>query len=137
MYRTSPLKGAWQHAPYFHDGSAATLVDVGNAYNTKRGLGLTAMRLGSWDEALAGLRRAVELAPKSVEYLRYLAEAAAVRELYHEVEACCQRMLELDPGQAVAQNALGWLAHEGGRYAEARQRYQSAIRLQPDLGRFA
>ncbi|MBA2631490.1 MAG: hypothetical protein H0U86_00570, partial [Chloroflexi bacterium] len=27
-YRTTPLRGAWQHPPYFHDGSAATLPDV-------------------------------------------------------------------------------------------------------------
>ncbi|HET7401356.1 MAG TPA: hypothetical protein VFJ62_06225, partial [Usitatibacter sp.] len=25
QYRTSPLRGVWQHAPYFHNGSAATL----------------------------------------------------------------------------------------------------------------
>ncbi|HEY0808611.1 MAG TPA: hypothetical protein VGD49_00565, partial [Longimicrobiales bacterium] len=24
-YRTTPLRGVWEHAPYFHDGSAATL----------------------------------------------------------------------------------------------------------------
>ena len=42
MYRTSPLKGLWQHAPYFHDGSAASLNDVITIYNTKRVLGLTA-----------------------------------------------------------------------------------------------
>ena len=41
MYRTSPLKGVWQHAPYFHDGSAATLDAAVSTYNTKRGLGLT------------------------------------------------------------------------------------------------
>jgi cytochrome c peroxidase len=41
MYRTSPLKGIWQHPPYFHDGSAATLEEVGIAYNNKRALGLT------------------------------------------------------------------------------------------------
>jgi cytochrome c peroxidase len=40
MYRTSPLKGVWQHAPYFHDGSAATLEDVGRIYNTKRLFGV-------------------------------------------------------------------------------------------------
>jgi hypothetical protein len=40
MYRTSPLKGLWQHAPYFHDGSAATLDDVVRIYNTKRSLAL-------------------------------------------------------------------------------------------------
>lgn len=42
QYRTSPLKGVWQHAPYFHDGSAATLQDVVQTYNTRQSLGLTA-----------------------------------------------------------------------------------------------
>ncbi len=41
MYRTSPLRGAWQHPPYFHDGSATTLEDVAAIYNTKRSLGLS------------------------------------------------------------------------------------------------
>jgi len=41
-YRTSPLKGVWQHAPYFHDGSAPTLDAVVSTYNTTLGLGLTA-----------------------------------------------------------------------------------------------
>ena len=41
QYRTSPLKGVWQHAPYFHDGSAATLEAVAQTYNSKRNLGLT------------------------------------------------------------------------------------------------
>lgn len=45
MYRTAPLKGLWQHAPYFHDGSAATLEDVVTAYNNKRALGLTAQEI--------------------------------------------------------------------------------------------
>ena len=42
QYRTSPLKGVWQHAPYFHDGSAATLDAVVQVYNRKQALGLTA-----------------------------------------------------------------------------------------------
>ena len=40
-YRTTPLRGLWQHAPYFHDGSAATLADVVAHYNRVRTLGLT------------------------------------------------------------------------------------------------
>jgi mono/diheme cytochrome c family protein len=44
QYRTSPLKGVWQHAPYFHDGSAATLDDVVATYNARRSLGLTAQQ---------------------------------------------------------------------------------------------
>jgi mono/diheme cytochrome c family protein len=40
-YRTTPLRGLWQHPPYFHDGSAATLSDVVAHYNRVRHLGLT------------------------------------------------------------------------------------------------
>jgi len=55
MYRTSPLKGVWQHAPYFHDGSAATLADVVNVYNTKRTLGLTPAQRSDLTEYLKSL----------------------------------------------------------------------------------
>lgn len=39
--RTAPLRGVWQHSPYFHDGSAATLADVVAMYDSKLSLGLT------------------------------------------------------------------------------------------------
>ena len=41
-YRTTPLRGLWQHAPYFHDGSAATLDDVVAHYADALNLALTA-----------------------------------------------------------------------------------------------
>ena len=41
-YRTTPLRALWQHAPYFHDGSAATLADVVDHYDRLQGLGLAA-----------------------------------------------------------------------------------------------
>jgi cytochrome c5 len=40
-YRTTPLRALWQHPPYFHDGSAATLADVVSHYNKARKLALT------------------------------------------------------------------------------------------------
>lgn len=40
-YRTTPLRALWQHAPYFHDGSATTLADVVAHYNRVRKLNLT------------------------------------------------------------------------------------------------
>jgi mono/diheme cytochrome c family protein len=40
-YRTTPLRALWQHAPYFHDGSAKTLRDVVDHYDRVRTLGLT------------------------------------------------------------------------------------------------
>ena len=55
QYRTSPLKGLWQHAPYFHDGSAATLADVVSVYNTKRSLNLSAQQRSDLTEYLKSL----------------------------------------------------------------------------------
>ena len=40
-YRTTPLRALWQHPPYFHDGSAATLAAVVAHYNRARSLRLT------------------------------------------------------------------------------------------------
>ena len=64
-------------------------------------MGLSSVRLDLWDEGLAWLRRAVELQPRSVLYLRFLAEAAAARGLHAETKACCERILELEPDDAV------------------------------------
>lgn len=44
MYRTTPLRALALHPPYFHDGSAATLGDVVNHYDTLFKLGLTAQQ---------------------------------------------------------------------------------------------
>jgi mono/diheme cytochrome c family protein len=41
-YRTTPLRALWQHAPYFHDGSAPDLLAVVNHYDQLFGLNLTA-----------------------------------------------------------------------------------------------
>ena len=40
-YRTTPLRALWQHAPYFHDGSAADLPAVVEHYNRHFRLHLT------------------------------------------------------------------------------------------------
>jgi len=42
MYRTTPLRALWQHAPYFHNGVAPTLEAVVDLYDSKKGLGLSA-----------------------------------------------------------------------------------------------
>ena len=54
-YRTSPLRGVWQHAPYFHDGSAATLGDVVTHYNGVLKLGLSAQEQADLVEYLKSL----------------------------------------------------------------------------------
>jgi mono/diheme cytochrome c family protein len=55
QYRTAPLKGVWQHAPYFHDGSAATLDEVAQTYNTRLGLGLNAQDVSDLAQYLKSL----------------------------------------------------------------------------------
>jgi mono/diheme cytochrome c family protein len=55
QYRTTPLRGLWQHAPYFHDGSAATLEAVGERYNSKFDLGLTPAQIADMAQYLKSL----------------------------------------------------------------------------------
>ena len=54
-YRTTPLRGAWQHPPYFHDGSAATLAEVVEHYDDFLGLGLSAEQKADLVEFLKSL----------------------------------------------------------------------------------
>ena len=54
-YRTSPLRGVWQHPPYFHDGSAATLLAVVNHYDQVFGLNLSAQQKADLVEFLKSL----------------------------------------------------------------------------------
>ena len=55
QYRTTPLQGVWQHAPYFHNGSAPTLEAVVQTYNTKQFLGLTAAQVNDLAQYLKSL----------------------------------------------------------------------------------
>ena len=54
-YRTTPLRGLSQHPPYFHDGSAATLVDVVTHYDRRLALQLTARQQADLVEFLKTL----------------------------------------------------------------------------------
>jgi hypothetical protein len=54
-YRTTPLRGLWQHPPYFHDGSAPDLLAVVNHYDRLFGLGLSAQQKADLVEFLRTL----------------------------------------------------------------------------------
>jgi hypothetical protein len=54
-YRTTPLRGLWQHPPYFHDGSAPDLLAVVNHYDQFFGLNLTAAQKADLVEFLKSL----------------------------------------------------------------------------------
>ena len=55
MYRSTPLRGIWQHPPYFHDGSAANLGAVVDHYDKVFSLGLTAQQRADLIEFLKSL----------------------------------------------------------------------------------
>lgn len=55
LWRVTPLKGIWQHPPYFHDGSAKTLGDVVSRYNDVNKLKLTAAEKADLTEYLKSL----------------------------------------------------------------------------------
>jgi len=55
QYRTTPLRALWQHPPYFHDGSAATLLDVVGHYDAFFGLGLSPQEKADLVEYLKSL----------------------------------------------------------------------------------
>ena len=55
QWRVTPLKGIWQHPPYFHDGSAKTLSDVVSRYNEVNNLMLTDSEKNDLTEYLKSL----------------------------------------------------------------------------------
>jgi len=54
-YRTAPLRGVWQHPPYFHNGSAPTLAAVVRTYNARKSLGLSEGQITDLAEYLKSL----------------------------------------------------------------------------------
>jgi cytochrome c peroxidase len=54
-YRTTPLRGLWQHPPYFHDGSAPDLLAVVNQYDQLFALNLSAAQRADLAEFLKSL----------------------------------------------------------------------------------
>jgi Cytochrome c len=54
-YRTTPLRGLLQHAPYFHNGKAATLQEAVQLYNQRKALDLTAAEVADLAEYLKTL----------------------------------------------------------------------------------
>jgi tetratricopeptide (TPR) repeat protein len=96
-------------------------------------LALTLQLEGRWDDALPWLRRALEVQPGSLDYLALLAEAEVDRENYEEAIDCYQKIIERDPDDATARNALGWLLLEEGQLDLSAEHLRTALRMQPDL----
>jgi mono/diheme cytochrome c family protein len=55
QYRTTPLRSLWQHAPYYHDGSAKSLRDVVNHYDRTLNLRLSRRQKKDLEQYLRSL----------------------------------------------------------------------------------
>ena len=55
LYRATPLRGAWQHSPYFHDGSAGDFMAVVNHYANTLPLALSDVEKSNLVEFLKSL----------------------------------------------------------------------------------
>lgn len=55
QWRATPLKGLWQHPPYFHDGSAKSLNGVVERYNQEFSLGLSDSEMNDLTEYLKSI----------------------------------------------------------------------------------
>jgi Flp pilus assembly protein TadD len=87
-------------------------------------LGVAAMQLGMWDEAVKMWRRAIMLVPDYVEVLCNLASAYIIREMFEEAEELYRKALSYREDYPLAWFALGRLMALDNRYegAEASMR---------------
>ncbi|HTU20885.1 MAG TPA: tetratricopeptide repeat protein [Gemmataceae bacterium] len=96
-------------------------------------LGLALQHDDQPEQAVAALRRAVELAGNDdAEMWLALANAHADNWDFAAAIPCCERLLALKPNLAQSHVDLGWALQEVGRFAEAAASYRKALELQPD-----
>lgn len=69
-------------------------------------LGLIHRRQGRWAESLAELRRAVQLEPRNLRYVRALQQLVLALDLYDEAAALQQRVVDLAPGDLTEEATL-------------------------------
>src|SRR6516162_6128113 len=89
--------------------------------------------LGHRDEAIGCFRRAAATGGKSRFGRLGKARALLAEDRNQEAERVLRHMLALDPGNAMAQDLLGNLLSEFGRFDEARECFQRAIAIAPLL----
>jgi tetratricopeptide (TPR) repeat protein len=95
-------------------------------------LGKNAGHLGRRDEALASLRRAVELRPKFVEALSLLGTKLMETGQNDEAFRYCREAVELRPSDPLLLLNLGEVLRRRGNAAEALEAFEKALKLAPD-----
>ncbi|WP_287153848.1 tetratricopeptide repeat protein [Candidatus Solincola tengchongensis] len=94
-------------------------------------LGVSAVNLGMWEEAVRVWKRSLELRPESVEVLCNLAQALAMRGMSREAEEHYRRALDVNPDSPLPWFSLGKLLVNEGRHRDAERAVRRYIELCP------
>jgi tetratricopeptide (TPR) repeat protein len=96
-------------------------------------IGMTLRADGQLAEAEPWFKHAVDLDPENAWLWEQLADLQMERQEHAAAIACWERSLELSAAERAGPFiSLGWSLQEEGRIAEAVDKYQMAMRLQPD-----
>ena len=77
--------------------------------------------------------RAFETAPRHAKAIRRLAHLRLEQQRYEESLDLFQRLIDIDPSDAVAQGNMGIVLYYLGRSDEALQHFDHALSLDPTL----
>ncbi|MGQ9474755.1 MAG: tetratricopeptide repeat protein [Actinomycetota bacterium] len=94
-------------------------------------LGVSAINLGMWEEAVRIWKRSLEMRPESVETLCNLAQALSMRGMNREAEEHYRRALDADPRSPLPWLSLGKLLVQEGDHREAERAVRRYIELCP------
>lgn len=107
--------------------------DGGGSWRIEGALGAMLLETGRDAEAVAALRRAVELAPNEPEALNLLGYTLADRgESLEEAERLLKRARQLAPGSGAVVDSYGWAKYRLGQYEEAVFLLETAVELSPN-----
>lgn len=86
----------------------------------------------AWDEAIGLLKQVIERSPGVTAPYIDIAIAYAITGKPEEAEVNLKTALELVPNHPVASNEYGLLCRKSGRFAEAREIYETALASYPE-----
>jgi len=97
-------------------------------------IGLDYAMLKQYSLADQWLTRALSLQPNDAAGWQWLGDVKIRETFLDSALTCYQKSIEIDPGNADSQNAVGALYESMGRTAEATDAFRKAVSLQPSTG---
>jgi len=126
----------WKQAQVWHDSERFwhhVLATNPDSYVAHHNLGVALLEGGRPDEAIAHLKRALQLRPDNADVNIHWGVILAGQGRLDEALPYMRRAVELAPTHAEAHNNLGAVLARQGKRDEAIDHFVTALRLDPDL----